>query len=191
MNISLIGYVDNRPLLYSLVKLLQTFGDTLVVSDNTNLRRLTEDFSEYGTLQNTVVAITSDPDTVFDDIDRPRTDFDFIIYDVKEYIPQHVDFAYICLSGNPLEVDPNIGEYFETNHIKYKEISLLYGKRVKARDYMVSLKNAGEFNESVEAYHIIPAAPTELIKVLSKDFSEILVTTPNTIAGVLKKGWSY
>ena len=82
MIISVFGQTDKRPVIYTLMKLFQTLGDTCIISNNRHYCRLTETGSQWGMYQNVAIFVTdATADEVFHEIEHDIGDYDYIIMD--------------------------------------------------------------------------------------------------------------
>ncbi len=82
MVVNVIGECDNRPILYCCMKVLQEFGDVLLVTSSNRLLRLSDTQESSGHYQNTMICVTHDGiDDFFDQLRYDRGDFDYIIID--------------------------------------------------------------------------------------------------------------
>lgn len=139
MVINIIGECDKRPVLYTLMKICQTLGDVLVISNNTRLKRLSDTRETYGHYQNTMIAITSEGiDDFFDDFAYDLSDYEFVIID--NIIKSDADL-YIYVKGFDVsEFEQDTLEYIDD----VETIELYRGKLLDSK----TLINCEEF----EAY---------------------------------------
>lgn len=82
MIINIIGCCDKRPVLYTVMKMLQSLGDVLLVSSSTRLARLSETGESGGSYQNIMVGITTEGlDDFFEEFPYDIDDFANVIVD--------------------------------------------------------------------------------------------------------------
>lgn len=82
MMISIIGDCDNRPVLYTLLKMCQTLGDVLLVTGNRRLLRMTDTKESGGHLQNCMIGYAQyGIDDFFESFEYIQSDFNYIIVD--------------------------------------------------------------------------------------------------------------
>lgn len=82
MKINLIGDCDKRAVLYTLMKITQTLGDVLIVSDDNRLVKLSDTGENGGHYQNVMICITDEGiDDFFSEFGYTETDFEHIIID--------------------------------------------------------------------------------------------------------------
>lgn len=80
MVINILGECDKRPVIYTLLKVLQEFGDVLYLSNNTGALRLSDTRQSFGHYQNVMVAVTDDNyDDFFQDAPYGLDDFENVI----------------------------------------------------------------------------------------------------------------
>ena len=78
MIINIIGNCDKRPVLYTVMKICQTLGDVLVITNNARLLRLSDTWDSFGHYQNTMIAYTQEGIDDFLDDFAYLIDFDRI-----------------------------------------------------------------------------------------------------------------
>lgn len=151
MVINIIGECDKRPVLYTCMKICQTLGDVLIVSNNTRLKRLSDTRETYGHYQNTMIAITSDGiDDFFDEFMYSTADFEFIIVD--NVIMANADL-YIYVKGmNVSEFESDTMEYIDS----YETIELYKGRMLDSKtlyacEEFESMRNMCPINAKVAA----------------------------------------
>lgn len=111
MVISIIGYTDRRPVLYTLMKLCQKLGDTAVVTDDRHLARLIvgEELPYY---QNTLVNVTDESiDEWLDTTEYNVEDFEYIIADGK--LAANADAVIFCVGCVKTEDEQDEVEYLD------------------------------------------------------------------------------
>lgn len=82
MIINIIGNCDKRPVLYTVMKICQTLGDVLVITNNARLLRLSDTRDSFGHYQNTMIAYTQEGiDDFLDDFNYDFNDFEYTIVD--------------------------------------------------------------------------------------------------------------
>lgn len=128
MVINVIGECDKRPVLYTIMKICQTLGDVLIVSNNTRLKRLSDTRETYGHYQNTMIAITADGiDDFFEDFMYDLSDFEFVVID--NIVKADADL-YIYVKGYSVsEFESDTMEYID----EYETIELYKGKLLDSK----------------------------------------------------------
>lgn len=82
MIINIIGNCDKRPVLYTVMKICQTLGDVLVITNNARLLRLSDTRDSFGHYQNTMIVYTQEGiDDFLDDFNYDFNDFEYTIVD--------------------------------------------------------------------------------------------------------------
>lgn len=124
MIVGILGQCDKRVLMYPLLKVLELSGDVIIITDNSQFKRLI-DGDDYGHYHNTLICVTDlSPEEVWEDIEYNEDDFDHVIYDLKYYVPPSVDkviYVY-TVEKNPDDLD--LLEILDD----YNEVKLIYGK---------------------------------------------------------------
>lgn len=190
LNIALYGEVDKRPLVYGLFKLLQHFGDVLFVTDECHYKRLLEDRTESGYFQNITVCVSPDvtPDTVFDFIKRVPEEFDAIIWDTKEYIPDNLTVTFACESYRDAFIDDDILDCFpEPKSI----VKFMYDKKKDTDIHNIRMTvDIFRYVEKVEAFKMLDAFKfKEISTIFEKELSTHLGVDSKAIRKLLEKGW--
>lgn len=83
MQITVLGQTDKRPVIYTLMKVLQHMGDVCVITNNRMYMRLMEDGpGAQGMYRNITICITdATADEMWDDVGLAPEDFEYIILD--------------------------------------------------------------------------------------------------------------
>lgn len=183
-----MGYADKRPILYSLMKLLQSFGDVAVITQNRQLRRLLYTNSLSGHFNNIFVAISdSAPDEVFADTGCKPEDFDHIIFDNVDTLPAQYDICISCSSYGLTDADWDIIEHIE-GIVKY---NFMYNEKVD-RD-CINIPVTFNLLKSVEEFEarrlLSPIDSKALLTGLAKLTAPLLKITEKNAIRILKKGW--
>lgn len=137
MIINIIGDCDKRPVLYTVMKICQTLGDVLVVTNSSRLVRLSDTRESYGHYQNTMIAITNE-----DGIDEFFANFDYDLDDFENVIVDNIPLAEaeltIYVEGlAQSEIEEDLLAYIDN----YKTIKLYKGNLIDAK----TLRNCEEF----------------------------------------------
>lgn len=132
MIINIVSVCDSRPVIYTFLKLCQTLGDVLFVSNNKARLRLADTGETGGHYQNTMIAIAEDSlDEFIEDFPYRLDDFDYII---TENLPYAMADLTVLVEGcQPLseeDLDDLVG-YFED----YKVISLFKHGMLPAKTF--------------------------------------------------------
>ncbi len=82
MIVNIVGDCDKRPVLYTVMKICQTLGDTLLVTTDNRMLRLSDTRETQGHYQNVMIAVTTNGiDDFFEDFIYGPQDFANIIVD--------------------------------------------------------------------------------------------------------------
>lgn len=104
--INIIGECDKRPVLYTVMKICQSLGDVLVVSNSSRLNRLSDTRESQGHYQNTMIAVTHEGiDDFFESFPYVMEDFEFIIIDNIVSAEAHLTIYVEGLIKSELEED--------------------------------------------------------------------------------------
>ena len=92
--IQLVGPVDKRAIAYPLFKMCDTMGKTLVVTDDANFRRFSDDYSNEFTLGRSDFVITNDiSQAIIGDLGVKLNTYDYVIFYVRS--KHHEQFGSI------------------------------------------------------------------------------------------------
>ena len=171
MVINIIGDCDKRPVLYTVMKICQTLGDVLLVSNSTRLIRLSNTRESYGHYQNTMVAITQDGiDDFFENFEYDLEDFEYTIVD---NIPLAEADLVIYVEGLiQSEGEMDVLEYIDD----YKTIKLYKGHLLSAN----TLYNL----ECFEAYENMQPIGQKVAEAVSKIMAEAMDKDPKMITEI-------
>lgn len=178
MIVSVLGQTDRRPVVYTLMKLFQARGDTCLISNNTQLRRLIDKPDCEGFFQNIAVFITDASwEEVFVEIEHAPEDFDYIIFD-----GEWTDKADVCLyvegyGTEEVDVDILDGLGDAVNLLKL-------GPGKKSIPYTVQQFNNIEITEHLKT---LPQINNRLTVELSKVLAEPLRMPAKDIIKVVSK----
>lgn len=178
MKINVIGLTDKRPVIYSLIKVLQYYGDVLFITENRRYRRLLEDQILLGNFGNCLVSITdASPDEVWEEIGYNESDFDFIIYDTGNRVPIE-DVIHILVEGDSLtEEEQSILDCLEEEEL----IKIKLGCGVMTTEVM----NVTELIESKQT--CLPYNDRQINKAMSEALSKIVKGKPKELLKLLKR----
>lgn len=164
MIISLIGLTDRRPVIYTLLKLLQPSGDILLITNERHYARLIEDEESIGItaghFKNTLIVVSdATPDEASSEIGYSLEDFEYIIYDNKYY--DKADLTIFVKGANVSQEELDIVEYLDKN--EYSTLELGFGK--KCVPYSVKMfQNV----EKIEAYQHLLLVDSKLANAVIK-----------------------
>jgi hypothetical protein len=190
MRIVVLGYTDKRPVLYSLLKVLQSTGDVALITDDRHFQRLIESSSPVGHLLNIFICVTSvSPDEVWAEVGYSPEDFDHVVYDVHGVLPENADkFMHVCGS----QLDEGEAELLECIE-QYTKVKLMYdGKELKEKgsyNLPVTL-NVISNTELIENKKILnPYSDRKFRSVMAKAFKDIVGLSERSILNLLGRGW--
>ncbi|MCM1215111.1 MAG: hypothetical protein NC548_11395 [Lachnospiraceae bacterium] len=168
MVINVIGDCDKRPVLYTMMKICQTLGDVLFVTDNTSMLRLSDTRENYGHYQNTMIAITQEGiDDFFENFAYALEDFEYMIVD---NIPiAEADLVVYVEGMVQSQNELDILEYVE----EYKTIPLYKGSLVSGS----TLRNL----EIFEAFRDMHPIGDKVGEAVAKLLSDALGKDPKMI----------
>ncbi|WP_105614125.1 hypothetical protein [Vallitalea okinawensis] len=189
MLIGVLGYTDKRPVIYALMKILQATGDVAVITSNRHYKRLLEDHASFGHMANIMIAVTdATPDEVFHEIEHTQDDFDHIIFDIQDTVPEKVDLMYYVKGYDYEEGEKDfldcIGEYTTVN--------MMYGGRSEKGSINVPLTlSLISTIEVIESKKILMGIPSKsLNQGLARGLAGVLSLGYKEAMKILTRGWN-
>lgn len=171
MTINVIGDCDKRPVLYTILKIAQTLGDVLLVTNRAMLRRLSDTGETGGFYQNIMIAVTQDGiDDFFDSFEHQKNDFNTVIID--NIVAAESDVFVYVKGLNPTPEELELLETLEN----YEVIDMYKGKFIDSKTYY----NIEEF----EALRDCCPMNAELAKAIGEILGPVLKKDPKNIAAI-------
>lgn len=161
MKVSVYGETDKRAVIYTLMNIFQTLGDTWLVSDDRHFKRLIEDRANEGSYQNILISVAdTTEDEVYADLGHIPEDFDFIIFDNLQ--PIDVDLIFYVKGERTTEEEQFVLDTLDN----YVTIELGFGK--KGIPYSTKMfKNIEHVECSCDLVEIDPKVSKVIIKAIS------------------------
>jgi hypothetical protein len=188
MQIGVYGYTDKRPVIYALLKLLQATGDVALFSNNRHYKRLLQPGETQGHMANIMIAISdASPDEIFEEIGYTNDDFEHIVFDIQDTIPENLSLILHVKSYPPNEDEQMMLELLGTYHT----IKWTYdGKREKDAINVIPSASLWKSVEEIETYRaLLPSPSKELNRGLAALMAPHLnLSVKNTLA-LLTRRW--
>ncbi|OBY77781.1 hypothetical protein BBG47_20030 [Paenibacillus sp. KS1] len=188
MQIGVYGHTDKRPVIYALMKLLQATGDVALFSNHRHYKRLLEHGESQGHMVNIMIAVSdASPDEIFEEIGYTVDDFEHIIYDLQDTIPENLSLVIYVKSYPPGEEEQSILDLIGDYHT----IKMTYdGRREKGAINVSPISLIWKRVEEFEAFHILAPMPSnDLNKGLAKLIAPSLKMTSKTAFKLLTRRW--
>lgn len=188
MIIGVHGYTDKRPVIYALMKLLQSTGDVALFSNNRHYKRLLENGESQGHMANILIAISdASPDEVFEEVGYSVDDFEHIIFDIQDTIPDHLSLIIYVKSYEPNEDEQSFLDILGN----YQTIKITYdGKRQKDAINVIPVSQIWKSLEEIENYRILSPIPSaELNKGIAGILAPLLNIKLKTALTILTRRW--
>jgi len=186
MRIGIYGYTDKRPVIYALLKLLQTTGDVALLTNNRHYTRLLESGERLGHFANVLIAVTdATPDEVFEEIGYAPEDFDHVLFDVQDTIPSDLHLAIHVKAYAPSEDEQALlGMLNEPVTVK-----MAYdGRREKNAIHVMPNSRLWQAAERIEHFRLLEPLPS---KVMNAEFAKLLAPhlniKPKQALGILTR----
>ena len=180
MVISVVGETDKRPVIYTLMRLFQQLGDCALITNDRHLRRLIENGGDVGHFQNIFIAVTdASQDEVFATIGYSKNDFENLIFDCYDQIPEYSDMVIYVGGAGGISEDLQVLLDMQS---EYKTINLGFGD--KNIPYTKEMFVACEMTEGLK--HFVPINPqiasriatflTEPLNIPAKDIVKVVMS---------------
>lgn len=191
MIIGLVGYTDKRPVIYPLLKILQTAGESCFITRDRRYLRLTENHENLGHYQNIMIVVTDEPsDQMWENLELNPSAFDHVVYDIScDDLPEKLDLVYICHTIQPEEGEEDFWECLPENNTKH--LKFMYDNTTIKDATKVPISSAlWKYCETVESLKVMPSfTDSSIAGFLSKDLATYLNVTPQLIVKILKEDW--
>lgn len=100
VHIALLGSLDTRPFVYSMLKILSELGTALLASSNPLYRFAAEDNEDRFTICDAHIVVGATQDELFDEAFWLEREYDYILYDCQRQLPLDVDFVFHIITQN-------------------------------------------------------------------------------------------
>lgn len=178
MIINLIGDCDDRPVLYTIMKMCQSLGDVLLVTGDARLVRLSDTGESMGHYQNCMIGITYEGiDEFWEEMPYDVSDFEYVIVD--NIIDGNADVVIYTKGLLESEAEHDNLEYIDD----YTTIELFTGGYLDSK----TLYRLEEF----EAYKTMCPISQKLAQKLAKVLAEPMKTPEKTLLNAALKQTSY
>ncbi|MFB9277209.1 hypothetical protein [Cohnella cellulosilytica] len=159
MQIGVYGYTDKRPVIYALLKLLQATGDVALFTNNRHYKRLLQPGESQGHFANIMIAVSdASPDEIYEEIGYTANDFEHVVFDIQDTIPDDLSLVLHVKSYAPNEDEQSFLELLGSCHT----IKLTYdGKREKEAINVAPLTTLWKSVERIETYRLLLASPSK------------------------------
>ncbi|RED52799.1 hypothetical protein [Cohnella lupini] len=188
MLIGVYGLTDKRPVIYALMKLLQATGDVALFSNNRHYRRLLGPGESQGHMANMMIAVSdASPDEIFEEVGYTADDFDHVIFDLQDTIPDNLSLAIYVKSYESGDDEQAFLEVLGTYHT----IKLTYdSKRDKGAINVNPVSLVWKSVEQIEAYRILRPIPSKTLNQgLASLMAPVLKITTKNAYTLLTRRW--
>ncbi|MFD0671960.1 hypothetical protein [Cohnella sp. GCM10027633] len=189
MRIGVYGHTDKRPVIYALLKLLQATGDVALLTNNRHYNRLLEPGERQGHFANVMVAVTdATPDEVFEEIGYAPDDFDHVVFDLQDTIPDELHAALHVKAFPPSEDEQALLGMLNAP----VTVKMTYdGKREKNAIHVAPASLVWKTTERIEHYRILEPVPSKELNVgFAKLLAPHLSMKPKQALAILTRRWS-
>lgn len=174
MQIGVYGFTDKRPVIYALMKILQATGDVALFSNNRHYKRLLEQGESQGHMANILIGISdATPDEIFKEVGYTPDDFEHVIFDIQDTLPDNLTHTIYVKSYAPDEEEEAFLELLG----EYRTIKLTYdGKSEKNAINLQPTSILWKSVEDIEFYKVLKPIPS---KTLNRGLASMLAPDLN------------
>ena len=193
--IQLVGPVDKRPVAYPLFKLCDTLGKTLVITDDANFRRFSDDYVNEFTLGRSDFMIVNDiSQELLNSLDMKLNSYDYVLFINTCDLLDKNDCLVYCHGQSELICNEETLDFLE--EIEHTEILISAKKPVKDKNDKtpkqvlfigVDGKTFGYVWECEENKMFMPCKSAELGKICTHTFAAPLSVPAEEIGKILAK----
>lgn len=185
--IELIGPVDKRCIAYPLFKICDVLGKVLVITDDANFRRFSEDYSNEFTLGRSDFIITSDIlKTVMEELAVKIANYDFIIYITTNTHLEGNDCVVYCHGLNQAICTEDVLSVLES--VDHLEVLISTNKSNEKTTFLpMDSKTLGYVWNCEENKYFLPCKQPELVKLNAYLFSQVLGISKEEFAKLIVK----
>lgn len=176
MIVNIVGGCDKRPVLYTVMKICQTLGDTLLVTTDNRMLRLSDTGENQGHYENVMIAIATDGiDDFFEEFMYAPHDFANVIVDGM--VHADADKTIYVKGLLPSEDEEIMLEYLED----YATIDFYNGKAATGNAFLncekfEAYRNFAPINAAVAAQ--VADALAKVANTSAVNLSKIAMATP-------------
>lgn len=187
MFIAVLGHTDKRPVVYSLIKLLQSTGDVAVITNDRHFQRLLENNSTIGHFNNVLITVTDlSPDEIFMEINHAPSDFDHVIFDTQNMLPEDVDLVLYIKGFELEEGDQDLLDCIDNCII----VNMCYSRSEKGA---INVSPSYDMFKAVEIFEskklLVPIPPKQLKTGLANLLAPKLKMNEKEAFKILNRGW--
>ncbi|MGR7944984.1 hypothetical protein ACU063_10950 [Paenibacillus sp. M.A.Huq-81] len=171
------------------MKLLQATGDVLLLSNNRHYKRLLEDGESQGHMANIMIAISdATPDEIFQEIGYTPDDFEHVIFDIQDTIPDDLTHVIYVKTYRPSEDELAFLDLLG----EYKVFKLTYdGRKEKDAVNIIPSPKLWKAMEDFEFFRVLNPLPSaDLNKGLAAMLAPSLNLSMKSAFTLLNRKWS-
>lgn len=181
--IQLVGPVDKRAVAYPLFKMCDIMGKTLVVTDDANFRRFSEDYSNEFTLGRSDFVITNDiSQAVISDLGMKLNTYDYVIFINTNDLIDNNDCLVYCHGLSNLVCGDETVDYLDA--LEHFDVIISTHKPAKSKKedkssekneifLSVDAKSFGYVWDCEEAKMFVPCKNADLTKLSNHLFGNL------------------
>lgn len=188
MQIGIYGYTDKRPVIYPILKLLQATGDVALFTNNRHYKRLLQPGETQGHLANVMIAVSdASPDEIFEEVGYTEDDFEHIVFDIQDTVPDDLSLILHVKSYAPGEDEQSLLDMLGA----FTTVKMTYDrKREKGAINVLPTSLLWKHAEEIESYRMLPPSPSkELNKGLAGLFAPHLNLSMRNTHKLLTRRW--
>ena len=184
MKIVIYGLTDTRPVVYTLLKMLQPMGNIVLHTENPHYKRLIENNLEIGDLENIFLVVSQDTlEEILELLEMDMEGFDYVLYD--SIIPEEFDvLIHVCGVNISDYESSEVEDFFSGEAEGFSAYKLNLGFGDKHVPYSLEMFTN---IEKIEAFRSLMEVDRRLTKYLANIMQKHLNTPANTLGKVVSK----
>ncbi len=186
--IQLIGPVDKRSVAYPLFKLCDVVGKTLVVTDDANFRRFSDNYSNDFTLGRSDFVIVNDvSQSIITDLALKLNQYDYVIFITTNTLIDNNDCLIYCHGSSNLVCSEDTLDYLDS--LEHFDVTISTHKPIGKGNIFLSLDKSifAYVWECEENKFFVPCKNSELAKLCVHLFGNNLGFVAEEIPKIIVK----
>lgn len=186
--IELIGPVDKRVIAYPLFKICDVLGKVLVITDDANFRRFSDNYENEFTVGRSDFVVTSDiSQAIIQDLGMKLSTYDFVIIISTNVLIDGNDSLVYCHGSSQLICTEDVLDNIDG--IEHQEVTISTHRPSGKSELFLTVegKAFGYVWDCEENKMFVPCKNAELVKLGSFLFSQVLGITKEEFSKMLVK----
>lgn len=186
--IELIGPVDKRVIAYPLFKICDVLGKVLVITDDANFRRFSENYENEFTVGRSDFVVTSDiSQVIMQELGMKLSSYDFVIIISTNVLIDGNDSLVYCHGSSQLICTEDVLDSIDG--VEHQEVTISTHRPTGKSELFLTVegKAFGYVWDCEENKMFMPCKNAELVKLSSFLFSQVLGITKEEFSKMIVK----